>query len=293
MTAPASPPCRWPRTTSAWATATVGPNTGGMGACSGRACCPTPWSTASSTNRWSRWWPPCARRGIDYRGVLYAGLILTADGPKVLEYNVRFGDPETQVVLPRLNEDLTGLLAEAASGRLRTDPRPTASAGGVRGAGRRRLPGRPPPRRPRRGLGTMASHRGRDRAPRRHRRRRPGPAGHRRRPGPRGDRHGADHGRGPGPRLRGGGRASAGTACSTAPTSQETRRHDPPLLAARDGRPLHRRGPLREVARGRAAGRGGPGRGGRDPGADAAAVRSPGPQGHRPSWWPPSTNASG
>ncbi len=63
------------------------------------------------------------RRGIDYRGVLYAGLILTVDGPRVLEYNVRFGDPETQVVLPRLTEDLTGLLAEAAAGRLRTEPR--------------------------------------------------------------------------------------------------------------------------------------------------------------------------
>ncbi len=63
------------------------------------------------------------QRGIDYRGVLYAGLILTPDGPRVLEYNVRFGDPETQVVLPRLTEDLTGLLAEAAAGRLRTEPR--------------------------------------------------------------------------------------------------------------------------------------------------------------------------
>ena len=57
--------------------------------------------------------------GIDYRGVLYAGLMLTADGPKMLEYNVRFGDPETQVVLPRLTSDLAELLAEAADGEHR------------------------------------------------------------------------------------------------------------------------------------------------------------------------------
>src|SRR5580704_7311150 len=68
------------------------------------------------------------RRGIDYRGVLYAGLILTDEGPKMLEYNVRFGDPETQVVLPRVDDDVTGLLAEAASGHLRTDPRPAPTA---------------------------------------------------------------------------------------------------------------------------------------------------------------------
>ncbi|MHB8219830.1 MAG: phosphoribosylamine--glycine ligase [Acidimicrobiales bacterium] len=57
-------------------------------------------------------------RGIDYRGVLYAGLMLTPEGPKVLEYNVRFGDPETQVVLPRLDDDPVELLAAAAAGRL-------------------------------------------------------------------------------------------------------------------------------------------------------------------------------
>jgi phosphoribosylamine--glycine ligase len=67
-------------------------------------------------------------RGIDYRGVLYAGLMLTADGPKVLEYNVRFGDPETQVVVPRLDGDLTALLAETAAGELRTVPRFTDDA---------------------------------------------------------------------------------------------------------------------------------------------------------------------
>jgi phosphoribosylamine--glycine ligase len=61
------------------------------------------------------------RRGIDYRGVLYVGLMLTPHGPKVLEYNVRFGDPEAQVVLPRLAGDVAGLLAEVARGRLRSE----------------------------------------------------------------------------------------------------------------------------------------------------------------------------
>lgn len=61
-------------------------------------------------------------RGIDYRGVLYAGLMLTANGPKVIEYNVRFGDPETQVVVPRLTSSLTELLAAAAAGELGADP---------------------------------------------------------------------------------------------------------------------------------------------------------------------------
>jgi phosphoribosylamine---glycine ligase len=62
------------------------------------------------------------RRGIDYRGVLYAGLMLTDEGPKLVEYNVRFGDPEAQVVLPRLTCDLAQLLSEAAAGELRSEP---------------------------------------------------------------------------------------------------------------------------------------------------------------------------
>ena len=54
--------------------------------------------------------------------MLYAGLMLTPEGPKVLEYNVRFGDPETEVVLPRLTSDLVDLLVAAADGDLRVDP---------------------------------------------------------------------------------------------------------------------------------------------------------------------------
>lgn len=66
--------------------------------------------------------------GIDYRGVLYAGLMLTPEGPKLVEYNVRFGDPEAQVVLPRFSGDLVSLLAEAASGQLETEPTFNADA---------------------------------------------------------------------------------------------------------------------------------------------------------------------
>ena len=63
-----------------------------------------------------------ARRGIPFSGVLYAGLMMTADGPRVLEFNTRFGDPETQALLPRLEEDLLGLLTAAADGTLEDRP---------------------------------------------------------------------------------------------------------------------------------------------------------------------------
>jgi phosphoribosylamine---glycine ligase len=100
----------------------TGPNTGGMGASS-----PVPAVTDAMVDEvMERAVLPTLqelrRRGIDYRGVLYAGLMLTPDGPKVIEYNARFGDPEAQVVLPRLASDLTALLAGAADGRLPDEP---------------------------------------------------------------------------------------------------------------------------------------------------------------------------
>ncbi len=100
----------------------AGPNTGGMGAYT-----PLPWADADLVDMvmTSCIEPTLAelqRRGIDYRGVLYAGLMLTPNGPKMLEYNVRFGDPETQVVLPRIESDLCQLLAEAAAGNIESRP---------------------------------------------------------------------------------------------------------------------------------------------------------------------------
>jgi phosphoribosylamine---glycine ligase len=96
----------------------TGPNTGGMG-----AYAPMPRVGAAEVDAImeAAVLPLVAelrRRGIDYRGVLYAGLMLTAEGPKVIEYNVRFGDPEAQVVLPLLASDPAELLLAAATGTL-------------------------------------------------------------------------------------------------------------------------------------------------------------------------------
>jgi phosphoribosylamine---glycine ligase len=96
----------------------MGPNTGGMGAYS-----PAPVMTAELTARTIREIiEPTVRglkaRGTPYQGVLYAGLMLTADGPKLIEYNARFGDPETQVLMPRLKSDLLDLLLATATGKL-------------------------------------------------------------------------------------------------------------------------------------------------------------------------------
>ncbi len=58
------------------------------------------------------------KEGIDYRGVLYAGVMLTKDGPKTLEFNVRFGDPETEAILPRLKSDLVEVMLATCEGKL-------------------------------------------------------------------------------------------------------------------------------------------------------------------------------
>ncbi len=96
----------------------AGPNTGGMGAYS-----PTPAVTDEDLefieeHVVQRCVDAMAKEGLPYQGVLYAGLMLTDEGPKVVEFNCRFGDPETQVVLPRLENDLLPLLLAACEGTL-------------------------------------------------------------------------------------------------------------------------------------------------------------------------------
>jgi phosphoribosylamine--glycine ligase len=106
----------------------TGPNTGGMGAYS-----PVPAATDAVVDAaMERCVLPTLhalrQRGIEYRGVLFAGLMLTDEGPKIVEYNVRFGDPETQVLLPRFTSDPAELLLEAADGALRSTPTFTPDA---------------------------------------------------------------------------------------------------------------------------------------------------------------------
>ena len=96
----------------------TGPNTGGMGTYS-----PAEVVTPSLLERIDREIvrpsvDAIAAEGIDYRGTLFIGIMLTPDGPSVIEYNARFGDPETQVVLPRLATDLLAVLWAAARGQL-------------------------------------------------------------------------------------------------------------------------------------------------------------------------------
>lgn len=94
-----------------------GPNTGGMGAYS-----PVPFVTeevraTALRDIMQRTADAMADEGVPFKGVLYGGLILTSDGPKVIEFNARFGDPETEVVLPRLTSDFYDLVEAAVDGR--------------------------------------------------------------------------------------------------------------------------------------------------------------------------------
>ena len=95
-----------------------GLNTGGMGAYS-----PTPFLDAAQLARLGReildpWLAGCAEEGIDFHGILYPGVMLTDRGPRVLEFNARFGDPEAQVYLTRLENDLVELLDASVNGSL-------------------------------------------------------------------------------------------------------------------------------------------------------------------------------
>ena len=95
-----------------------GPNTGGMG-----AFCPVPACTDELLHRIQReviepTLDGLRADGIDYRGILYAGLMITPQGPRVLEYNVRLGDPETEVLLPAIASDPATLFLACAQGRL-------------------------------------------------------------------------------------------------------------------------------------------------------------------------------
>ena len=103
----------------------AGPNTGGMGAYS-----PLTWAPEDLAERVVREVAQpvvdeMARRGTAFIGLLYCGLALTGDGLRVVEFNVRFGDPETQAVLARLTSSLPELLHSAATGRLAESPAPT------------------------------------------------------------------------------------------------------------------------------------------------------------------------
>jgi phosphoribosylamine---glycine ligase len=96
----------------------LGPNTGGMGTFS-----PSRALTPALEERVRReildpFIAGLKKDGMDYRGMLFPGLMLTSDGPKVLEFNCRFGDPETQVLLPRLESDLVELMDATIDGRL-------------------------------------------------------------------------------------------------------------------------------------------------------------------------------
>jgi phosphoribosylamine-glycine ligase len=105
--------------------------------------CPVPWVDAALMRRImgevvDPTYAALRRESLDYKGVLYFGLMITQDGPKVLEFNVRFGDPETQVLMPVLDLDFGGMMEALVDGKLaafasaQAEPsRPTRAALGV------------------------------------------------------------------------------------------------------------------------------------------------------------------
>jgi phosphoribosylamine---glycine ligase len=99
-----------------------GPNTGGMGAYSPLPWAPKGFVTDVTENVLQPMVDEMNRRGIPFQGVLFAGLAVTSRGVRVIEFNARFGDPETQVVLARLNSSLSELLLAAATGKLSSLP---------------------------------------------------------------------------------------------------------------------------------------------------------------------------
>ncbi|HWH69902.1 MAG TPA: phosphoribosylamine--glycine ligase, partial [Candidatus Sulfotelmatobacter sp.] len=135
-----------------------GLNTGGMGSYS-----PAPFLSDSQLVEVGRsvlepWLRGCAAEGIDFHGILYPGVMLTAAGPKVLEFNARFGDPETQVYLTRLESDLVELLEASVNGtleRMELKWSPTASVCVVMASGG--YPGSYPKSKPIRGLQEAAA----------------------------------------------------------------------------------------------------------------------------------------
>ena len=105
----------------------AGPNTGGMGSYSPLTWAPQDLTEQVVTTIAQPVVDEMARRGSTFIGLLYCGLALTGQGLRVVEFNVRFGDPETQAVLARLTSPLAGLLHAAATGRLHEAPAPTWS----------------------------------------------------------------------------------------------------------------------------------------------------------------------
>jgi phosphoribosylamine--glycine ligase len=117
----------------------IGPNTGGMGAYT-----PLPWSDSGLVDDVvTRIVAPVVaeldRRGVPFNGLLYAGIALTSTGPQVVEFNARFGDPETQAVLALLRTPLATLLNAAATGTLAEQPELDWAPGAVVSAGGRVL----------------------------------------------------------------------------------------------------------------------------------------------------------